>query len=126
MEIKAPEVSFNFGPSILMEEKSRLTGGEDALNIRRDRLGWLGFQFNKILEVDHLRYEAQLGFRRKIIGQELSQGTESFNASNAYISTKVNLSRDYDFAVKFNTTNYDNIGIKREQSIGANFSYNLK
>jgi len=125
LEIQAPEVSFNFGPSVLLEEKSRVSENDESINIRRDRTAWLGFQLNKIMEVDHLRYESQVGFRRKLVGQNL-KGDGSFNAINLYLSTKVNLSSDYDFSVKLATTQYQNIGINTEQSIGANFSYNLK
>ena len=125
LEIEAPEVNFNFGPSLLLEEKSRVSENDNNIEIRRDRTAWLGFQFNKIMEIDHLRYEAQLGLRRKFMGQALNT-SGSFNASSVYASTKVNLSSDYDFAVKVSSTQYDNIGINREESLGANFSYNLK
>jgi hypothetical protein len=125
LEIQAPEVSFNFGPSLLMEERSRVSESGNDIIIRRDRAAWLGFQVNKIMEIDHLRYEAQLGLRRKFYGQNLNAEGD-FNASSVYASTKVNLSSDYDFAVKLSSTQYDNIGINSEDSIGANFSYNLK
>lgn len=127
LEIQAPQVEFNFGPSLLLEERSRLTQSDagDVINIRRDRTAWIGFQANKIMEVNHLRYEATLGLRRKVLQQTLND-TDDFNATNLYFNTKVNLSANYDFTLKFGSTQYNNIGIDSEEMIGANFSYNLK
>lgn len=126
-EITAPNVEFNFGPSLMLEERSRLTQTDngETLNIRRDRTAWLGFQANKIMEVNHLRYEATLGLRRNLLQQSLNDN-DAFDATNLYFHTKVNLSADYDFSVRFGTTQYNNIGIESEDMIGANFSYNLK
>lgn len=125
-KIQSPELPFNFGPLVRLEEKSKLEeNSRDELILRRDRLAWVGIKFAKIFEVDHLIYQASLGYLRKFIGQNLNSDTD-FAASQLFAIGKVNLSKDYDMGIKATATSYDNIGIKSENTLGLNFSYNLK
>lgn len=127
IEINAPEVDFNFGPTLMVEERSRLFTNANEISSRRDRSSWLGFQFNKIMEIDHLRYEFTAGARRNVINlnQNNIEGN-NFNASQVYLNSKVNLTHDYDLSVNFSQIQYENIGLERENTIGANLSYNIQ
>lgn len=125
-KIKSPDLSFSFAPLVRLEEKSRLEeSSEEELTLRRDRIAWIGVNFDKTFEIDHLVYQANIGYLRKFIGQNLNTDTD-FSASQVFAMGKVNLSKDYDMGIKATSTQYDNIGIKREDSLGLNFSYNLK
>ena len=124
-DIKSPELVFTFGPTIRLEERSRLEETNENVDLRRDRLAWFGVNFEKTFEANHLLYQTNAGYMRKMIGQSLNGGSE-FSASQVYAMGKINLSRDYNMGIKATHTQYDNIGIKQENSIGLNFSYNLK
>lgn len=124
-KLKSPEINFDFGPVVRLEERSRLIEENDEASLRRDRLVWLGVNFSKTLEIDHLVYQANLGYQRKFLGQGLNAETD-FAASQFFALGKINLSRDYDMGIKATSTSYNNIGIEREDTLGLNFSYNLQ
>lgn len=125
-KLKSPEIDFDFGPMLRLEERSRLIEeGEEQASLRRDRLAWLGVNFAKTFEVDHLIYQTNVGYLRKFIGQSLNADTD-FSASQFFAMGKINLSRDYDMGIKATSTTYENVGIEREDTLGLNFSYNLK
>jgi hypothetical protein len=125
IEFKSPEIGFHFGPTMRVEEKSRIEQSDELMIMRRDRTAWLGFDFTKRIAIDHLYYQTNMGYRKKFIGQNLN-ADKLFTASQLYFGAKVNLSTNYDMALKYSKTTYENIGIKSENALGINFSYNLR
>lgn len=124
-KLKSPDINFDFGPMVRLEERSRLVEQGEEVSLRRDRLAWIGVNFAKTFEVDHLIYQTNVGYLRKFISQNLNADSD-FSASQLFAIGKINLSNDYDMGLKVTSTSYDNVGIKREETLGFNFSYNLK
>lgn len=122
----APGVPFKFGPSISLEEKSRVQQiTSDDFETRRDQIFWLGFNIKNDLVVFDSPIKNQLGYRQKLV-QSIVEGEGEFSISEVFGSTRVQLTDNYLMGLNARYTNFNSISINDAQSLGVSFSYLIK
>jgi hypothetical protein len=122
--IKSPKLNFKFGPLAQIEQKTRIEEKETLLNMRRDQVTSLGFKIEKDFYIDHLEYRTNVSYSKGLIHDDIESNGE-FQTSQLSFNASVNLTSDYHLGLNAKATQYSNIGINRESSMGLNLTYDL-
>ena len=121
---------------VFYNKESNLSGGIDfittrieqkdnILNMRRDQVSSLGFKVKKDFYIDHLEYRASATYLKGVIHNDIENNGE-FQTSQLAAQLSVNLTNDYHIGINAKATQYSDIGINRESSMGLNLIYDLK
>jgi hypothetical protein len=123
--IKSPAFGFKFGPSLHIEQKTRIEEKEYSLQMRRDQVTSIGFKIEKDFDIDHLEYRTSATYLKGLLHNDINDRGE-FQTSQLGLNASVNLTNDYHIGLSAKATQYSNIGINRESSMGLNLIYDLK
>ena len=116
---------FEFGPSISLEEKSLIEGKNNRVITRRDQLGWIGFNLTKEFKAIDQLFKTNVHYQRKAFQSSLSE-SQIFEASRIEVDLGLHLTENYIFGINSTSTSYAAIDVKKEESLGINFSYLVK
>ncbi len=125
MEITHSNIPFTFGPTVAINEKSIAFEEDEQFETRRDQSLWIGANIKKKFYFKNNVFHSAIKYER-IFGQNALTANSEYGASQASILGKVNITESYIAGLEFASTQYRDTDLKREESVGINFSYMIK
>jgi hypothetical protein len=125
ISIRTQHLPFEFGPSFTLEEKSLIESDNNRAITRRDQLGWVGFNISKDFKRMNQLFKANIHYQRKAFQSSLTE-SKIFEASKLEADIGIHLTENYIVGINATSISYSAIDVKKEESLGINFSYLVK